>query len=344
MPAHFVLEASLGLGPVLLFLAALVYMDSFKLVGVIDVIGVMTLGILAAVLSYASSGAVMDYFHADFSTYSHYIAPIVEEGFKAAMMIWLFSRNRIGFMIDAAILGAAVGGGFALAENVYYAYVFPDANIATWMIRGLGTAVMHSGTAAVFGIATETLREKREGLGLMSAIPGFLFAVALHAIFNQFLDFPFASTAGILIVLPLMLMIAVDKSEHEVHGWLIHDYESHEHLLADIKNGTFGHSEAGRFILSLVSRFNRRTVADIFAYLKLHTELVLCAEKLMLARERGEAVHACRADAEQFGRLHALEKKIGRTALAVVWPHLKFSRQELYELHALEHEAAHASS
>src|SRR5208282_4104009 len=101
MPAHFLLEACLGLGPVLLFLAALVYMDSFKLVGVLDVIAVMTLGVLAAGLSYASSGALMDYFRADFMTYSHYMAPIVEEGFKAAMMIWLFSRNRIGFMIDA---------------------------------------------------------------------------------------------------------------------------------------------------------------------------------------------------------------------------------------------------
>jgi RsiW-degrading membrane proteinase PrsW (M82 family) len=344
MPAHFALEASLGLGPVLLFLAALVTMDSFKLVGFSELLGVIGLGILAAVLSYPTSAAVMDYFHADFATYSRYMAPFVEEGFKAVMMIWLFSRNRIGFMVDAAILGAAVGGGFALAENVYYAYLFPDANLATWMIRGLGTAVMHSGTTAIFAIATETLREKRAGLGLISAIPGFLFAVSLHAIFNQFLGFPFASTAGILIVLPLMLMIAVDKSEHEVHGWLIHDYESHEHLLADIQSGAFGHTEAGRFILSLVSRFSRRTVADIFAYLKLHTELVLCAEKILLARERGEPAHACKADAAQFARLHVLEKKIGRTALMTVWPYLKFSRQELFELHAFEHEAAHAAS
>lgn len=344
MPAHFALEASLGLGPVLLFLAALVYMDSFKLVGFFDVVAVILLGVLAAALSYAASGAVMDYFHADFHEYSRYMAPFVEEGFKCAMMIWLFSRNRVGFMVDAAILGAAIGGGFALAENIYYAYVFPDASVATWMIRGLGTAVMHSGTTAVFAIATETLREKREGMGLVAAIPGFLFAISLHSIFNQFLDFPFASTAGILIIVPLMLMLAIDKSEHEVHGWLIHDYESHEHLLDDIKNGRFAHSEAGRFILSLVSRFNRRTVADIFAYLKLHTELVLCAEKLLLARERGEPVHACKADADQFARLHALEKKIGRTALMTVWPYLKFSRQELYELHFFEHEAAHAAT
>lgn len=344
MPATFVIEASLGLGPVLLFLLALVFMDSFKLVGFGELLWVMGLGVVAAALSYPASGAVMDFFHADFTTYSHYMAPFVEEGFKCAMMIWLFTRNRVGFMVDAAILGAAVGGGFALAENVYYAYLFPDASVATWMIRGLGTAVMHSGTTAIFAIATETLREKRAGLGLISAIPGFVLAVSLHAIFNQFLSFPFASTAGILVVLPLMLMIAVDKSEHEVHDWMIHDYESHEHLLEDIKNGRFAHTEAGRFILSLVSRFSRRTVADIFAYLKLHTELVLCAEKLLLARERGEPTHACRADAAQFTRLHKLEKKIGRTALAAVWPYLKFSRQELFELHAFEHEAAHAKS
>src|SRR5271169_6446277 len=135
MPAHFLLEASLGLGPVLLFLAALVYMDSFKLVGVFGVLGVIGLGVLAAALSYLASGAVMDFFHADFHEYSLYAAPIVEEGLKTVMMIWLFSRNRIGFMIDAAILGAAVGGGFALAENIYYAHVFPEANVATWLIR-----------------------------------------------------------------------------------------------------------------------------------------------------------------------------------------------------------------
>jgi protease PrsW len=344
MPAHFLLEAALGFGPVILFLAGLLYLDSFKLVGFGEVLGVMLFGVIAAAVTYPVSGLLMDAFHSDFRDYSRYMAPLLEEGLKAAMIVRLFSRNRIGFMVDAAILGAAVGGGFALAENIYYAYVFPDASVATWIVRGLGTAVMHSGTTAVFAIATEALRERREGLGLVSAIPGFLFAISLHAIFNQFLDFPFISTAGMLIVLPLMLMMAVDKSEHEVHSWLIHDYESHEHLLDDIRNGRFTHTEAGKFILSLAAKFSKETVADIFAYMKLHTELVLCAEKLLLARERGEPVHACRADAEEFTRLHALERRIGRTALMAVWPHLKFSRQELFELHVLEHEAAHTAA
>lgn len=342
MFVHFLLAASLGLGPVLLFLLGLVYLDSFKLVGFAELLGVIGLGILAAALSYPLSAVLMDATHSGFRTYSHYMAPVIEEGLKAAMMVWLFSRNRIGFMVDAAILGAAVGGGFALAENVYYAYVFPDANIATWVVRGLGTAIMHSGTAAIFGIVTETLRERRGGVAFGSAIPGFLFAASLHAIFNQFLDFPFAFTAGTLVILPLMLMITVNKSEEEVHGWLIHDYELHEHLLDDIKTGTFEHSVAGAFILSLAARFSKETVAEIFAYLKLHTELVLRAERLLLAHEKGESDTAHRADKEAFKRLHMLEKKIGRTALLAVWPYLKFSRQELFELHHLEDEANHA--
>ncbi len=342
MPVHLLLAVSLGLGPVLIFLVGLVYLDSFKLVSFAELLGVIGLGILAAALSYPLSGLLMDAFHTHFRAYSHYMAPVVEESLKAAMMIWLFSRNRIGFMVDAAILGAAVGGGFALAENIYYAYVFPDANIATWLIRGLGTAIMHSGTAAIFGIAAEALWERSERFAIASAIPGFLFAVSLHAIFNQFLDFPFAFTAGILIVLPLMLMITVDKSEEEVHGWLIHDYELHEHLLDDISSGKFEHSVAGAFIQSLAAKFSQETVADIFAYLKLHTELVLRAEKLLLAHEKGESDTAHRADRETFKRLHALEKRIGRTALLAVWPYLKFSRQELFELHHFEDEANHA--
>lgn len=344
MSAHFFLEAALGLGPVLLFLAALVWLDSFKLVNFAELLGVIGMGILAAVLSYPLSGLLMDALHLHFFSYSHYVAPPVEEALKAVMMIWLFSRNRIGFMVDAAILGAAVGSGFALAENVYYAFVFPDANIATWVIRGLGTAVMHSGSAAIFALATETLRERHERLGLAATIPGFLFAASLHAIFNQFLDFPFMSTAGILIAMPFLLMVAIDKSEHEVHGWLIHDYESHEHLLDDIKSGRFAHSVAGAFIQSLAARFSAETAADIFTYLKLHTLLVLDAERLLLAREKGEPANVDKADAQEFAELHALEKKIGRTALMALWPHLKFSRQELFELHMLEHEAGHAAA
>jgi RsiW-degrading membrane proteinase PrsW (M82 family) len=341
MPTHFALEAVLGLGPVLLFLLGLLYLDSFKLVGFSTVAGVLLLGALTGVASYFISGPIMDALHVDFPHYSRYIAPTMEESLKAAAMIYLFARNRIGFMVDAAILGVAVGAGFSLFENVYYAYVFPDANVLVWSVRGFGTAIMHGGVAAVFGVSAQALSQRHATFNPLNYVPGLLLAIALHTLFNLFVAWPFQSTAATIVVLPMVLLFVFDKSEHEVHNWLVHDYESHEHLLEDIETGKFTHSEAGRFISDLAGRFSNAVVADIFAYLKLHTELVIRAEQLLLARESGKDIVIEPVDREHFVTLRKLERKIGKTAMLTIWPHLKFSHQELWELHQLESRVVH---
>jgi RsiW-degrading membrane proteinase PrsW (M82 family) len=340
IPPNFAMEAALGLGPVLLYLAGLLYIDSFKLVRVSTIFGVLLMGMAAALISYFLSGVVIDTMHLDFSAYSKYYAPVVEEGLKGLAIVWLFRRNKIGFMVDAAILGLAVGAGFSLLENIYYAYIFPEANVGMWIIRGFGTALMHGGAAAFFAVSAQTLRERHAHTGIWGFIPGFLAAASIHSIFNQFIDYPAYAAAATILALPLVLLFLFDKSEHKVHDWLVHDYESHEHLLDDIGSGKFAHSEAGRFINALADRYTKKVVADIFAYIKLHTELVLRAEKSLLAKEQGAPVDPGMSLTNSFAQLHRLEKKIGRTALLTVWPHLKFSRQELWELHQLETQKA----
>jgi RsiW-degrading membrane proteinase PrsW (M82 family) len=336
MPPKFGIEAALGLGPVLLYLAGLLYIDSFKLVRLRTIIYVLMLGALAALLSYFAGGALIDATQMDFTTYSRYWAPFIEEGLKGLAVVWLFSRNRIGFMIDAAILGLAVGAGFSLVENVYYAYIFPEANIGVWTIRGLGTALMHGGAVAFFAVSAQTLRERHADTGWLGYLPGFVAASSIHAIFNRFIDYPSYSAAGTILALPLVLLFLFDKSEHEAHDWLVHDYETHEHMLADIESGRYQNGAAGRFIQAIAARFSREIVAAIFAYIKLHTELVLRAEKILLAKESGEKVEIALELHAAFAELHALERKIGRTAMLTIWPHLKFSRLELFELHQLE--------
>lgn len=340
MPPNFPVEAALGLGPVLLYLAGLLYIDSFKLVRLSTILGVLLMGALAAFASYFLSGVVIDAMHLSFVTYSKFYAPFVEEGLKSLVIVWMFSRGRIGFMVDAAILGLAAGAGFSVLENVYYAYIFPDANVGLWIVRGLGTALMHGGVTAIFAVSAQTLRERHAHTGIWGFIPGYLAAAAIHSIFNQFVDYPAYSAAATIVALPLALLFLFDKSEHKVHDWLVHDYESHEHLLEDIRNGTFAHSEAGRFISNLAARFSNAVVAAIFTYIKLHAELVLRAEKLLLAKENGGAVQIESDTRAMFKQLHALEQKIGRTALLTIWPHLKFSRQELWELHRLESQSS----
>jgi RsiW-degrading membrane proteinase PrsW (M82 family) len=337
MSLQFLLEIPIGLGPVVVFLIVLQHLDSFRLVSLYTIGLTIAGGGVLAIASYSLNGYAMDFLHTNFITYSRYVSPVVEESLKAGILIYLFSRNHVGFMVDAAIIGFAVGTGFALVENVYFLYSFPQANIGVWVIRGFGTALMHGGATAIFGVLAQSLTERHARFRWLYYLPGLAVAIVLHSAFNHFPNAPLMATVATLVVLPVTMFLVFAKSEQAIHKWLLTDYESHEHLLQDLRSGEFVHSEAGRFVSDLAGKFNADHVADMFAYLQLHTELVLRAEQMLLAREKGEKQKASAEDHSHFAQLHALERKIGRTALLTLWPHLHFSRQELSELYELEH-------
>jgi hypothetical protein len=138
-----------------------------------------------------------------------------------------------------------------------------------------------------------------------------------------------------LVGLPPLFYLIFTKNEYAVHQWLVKDYESHDQLLAEINSGEFTHSEAGRFILSLTSRFSKDVVDHMFEYLKLHTQLVLRAEQITLAREKNEKIDRRQQDHDDLLRLDVIEKEIGQVAMMALWPHLHFSRRELWEIHHL---------
>jgi RsiW-degrading membrane proteinase PrsW (M82 family) len=71
-----------------------------------------------------------------FTVYSRYVAPVVEELLKGVVIVALIHAHRIGFLVDAAIFGFAVGTGFALVENTYFLKIVEDAGIGTWIVRG----------------------------------------------------------------------------------------------------------------------------------------------------------------------------------------------------------------
>ena len=320
--------------PVLLFLGGLLAMDSFRLVGAGLLAGVLALGAACGAASYFLSPFVMDVAHLDYAHYSRFAAPLLEEALKAAAVILLFRMGRIGFLVDAAILGLGVGAGFALFENVYYALLFPDGNFAAWLARGMGTALMHGGVTAVFALMSQALRERRNATNPLLFLPGFMLAAALHMVFNQFTAWPFESAMATILALPLALLFLFDRSEHKMHDVLLQEYESHTHLLADMDSGRFAGSRTGRVITQWGSHRDAGLARDVFDYVRLHTQLVLAAEAALLARENGKPV-TC-ADPSDFVRLHQLERRIGKSALLTLKPHLKFSRRELFELHRLE--------
>lgn len=338
MTQHLLLQAPIALVPVLALFGTLLYLDSYDLVSLREVTLTITAGALLCLTSLGVNAVLLDRLGLDFAHYSWFVAPPVEETLKALALIYLFTRNRIGFMIDAAIMGFAVGAGFALVENVYLLYAFPQANMGVWVIRGFGTAVMHSGATALFAMVVQAQIERNVRPIVLAYLPALLAAALLHCVFNLLGASPLIATAFLLVVCPLSLVFIFSRSEHAVHDWLLSDYESHLHVLEKIESGEFQHEEGGRIFLTLARRFGQNKLGDMFAYMRLHTELVLRSEKISLARESGETIAVTREDVERFAEMHALERRIGRTALMTIRRHLHFSRRELWELNELEGE------
>ena len=144
----------ISLLPVFIFLLILIYLDSYKLVKITNVILLIFMGFVAAILSYVINDFLLANLSVEVATYARYIAPVIEEILKASFIIYTIRKKKIGFMVDAAIYGFAIGAGFAFIENIYYLNVIESSNIFLWIIRGFGTAVMHGGTTAIFSILT----------------------------------------------------------------------------------------------------------------------------------------------------------------------------------------------
>src|SRR5210317_1736491 len=114
MLSDLLIRAPVGLLPVLIFLVILLYMDSYKLVSFRTVLVVILAGALLPVAGYWINGYLIAELGWDLQLYSRYAAPVIEEGLKASVMIFLFRTNRIGFLVDSAILRFAVGAGFGV--------------------------------------------------------------------------------------------------------------------------------------------------------------------------------------------------------------------------------------
>ena len=125
----FTIKSLISLTPVVVFLVTLLHLDSYKLVRFHLVTRAILAGGVLAMMAYAINGYALAILALGFTDYSRYVAPFIEELLKAAVLVYLFRSNRIGFPVDAIILGFAVGTGFALLENLYYLQIAASADI-----------------------------------------------------------------------------------------------------------------------------------------------------------------------------------------------------------------------
>ena len=331
---ELVLPALVGLLPVSCFLAALLYLDSYKLVSLRAVIGVVAVGAAVAGASYLLNVQLLAAFPIDFALFTRYVSPLSEELLKALVIVALIRTHRIGFLVDAAIAGFAVGTGFAVVENLYYLNTRPDASMGVWIVRGFGTAIMHGGATAIFAVMGLAMVEKSKSMAA-ALVPGFIVAVVFHSIFNHFFLSPFISAIGVAIALPLLLGAVFTRSEAALGQWLGKGFDADSEMLDLINSGAFSNSPIGRYLHELKEKFEGPVVADLLCYLRLYTELALRAKGVLMMRENGFDMPIDDATRDKFTEMDYLEKSIGKTGLLALKPMLHMSQRDLWQLHVL---------
>jgi len=333
------IKGLIALLPVLIFLIVLLHLDTHRLLGHHLLIQVFVAGGLFATASYFVNGMALDLLTIEFASFSLYVAPVIEETLKASAIIYLFRAKRVGFLIDAAILGYTVGAGFSFIENVYYLYSMNEAHYGTWIVRGCGTALMHGGATAMFAILAQLLTERHTRMQWYWYVPAILSAIILHSIFNHFPISPILSTLVTLLILPTVAFLLFERNNVAIHDFLELDFEEHRLLLRQLEHGEFTGCEKGRFLVELEEVYSTPLVNDMIFYIRLHTELVLSAEGILLARERGIEMGVAHATKEKIKEMHELEKTIGKTGMHAMSPHLHYSAREFWVIHLIEEEA-----
>ena len=137
------MNIAIALVPVVAFLIALSLMDSFRLVRPASTLSAIAYGAVSAAAILWLHNWLLHVHHVPAGFLTRYIAPVTEETAKALLIGVLISSARVGFLVDAAVQGFAVGTGFALVENLTYLRSMPDAVVTLWIVRGLG----HGGPA-----------------------------------------------------------------------------------------------------------------------------------------------------------------------------------------------------
>jgi protease PrsW len=328
-------QGSVSVLPVLLFLSALELIDTYKLLTLGRVLRSVAVGCGVAVICYGINTAVYSLGIASPSIWARSGAPVIEEIAKALYVAWLLRSNRVGFMVDTAVSGFAVGAGFAVLENLTYIPDLSATGLIASAIRGMGTAMMHGGSTAIFGTVSANVSELRGSRSTVTFLPGLAMAIVIHELYNQPWWRPVMAAVVILVTLPVVIAFIFWRSEKVLEKWLGMKLDKDIDLLQMIATGKFGESHVGSYMRSLDNTFTPEILGDMLSYIHLSLELSARAKGDLLRREMGFPVTRDPELPGQLKELKFLESQIGRAGKMALGPLLGQSRRDIWELQQL---------
>lgn len=319
--------------PIVLYILAVYELDSFSLLSVKRLLLTVLAGMLTALVCFGLFrllDGVMD------ERVSDFIYPVIEEIVKALPLLELARRKKMVFFIDSVICGAAVGGGFAFLENIFYLVLGDPLSIGTVLFRGLEVALIHMGCSALvaaalmFGVRLAervrcSLSVKRSDAAMsvfLLLAPLFLHVLhnALH--FNPIIQFTvvFGAMAGLLVW-------TYQYDGDMIHRWLDRGLDKQVKLLQAIQEGQLGETATGEFLRSVKDSFPSELFFDMICYVQLNIELCVAAKSRFMLREAGLDLPLEEEQKKDFLSKHQefviLEKRLGKSARMTLAPVVK---------------------
>jgi protease PrsW len=330
------MSAAAAILPVILFLATLYVMDSFKLVPVRDVAATLAGGAMSALIVLWLHASVLPLEGLSPEFVSRYVAPFTEEAAKGLLVVLLILTGRVGFLVDAAVLGFAIGAGFALVENMLYLQAWPDATVWLFLVRGLGTAMLHGATTAIIAMIARAQIDHRRRWRFGAFLPGYAIAVILHSGSNHLFLQPVAQALIVLMILPAIVIWVFDRSERATREWVSAGLDLDLEVLQLIVSEHFAVTRFGRYLQELRARFPGPVVADMYCLLRLDLELAVQAKALVMARGAGLELPADADVAAALAERAYLHRSIGTTGLLALKPLQVTSHRDQWHRHLLD--------
>jgi RsiW-degrading membrane proteinase PrsW (M82 family) len=324
----------IALAPALIFMVALWFMDSFRLVRPSSIALALLYGAGAALGCEALHGWLVPVAGLDAITFSRYVAPLTEEIAKAAFIGLLIARGRVGFLVDAAVQGFAIGTGFAIVENATYLRDVGDAPLMLWAVRGLGTGVLHGATTAMAAIIGKAVADRHPRLRV-PILAGLALAVLTHSLYNHLLAYPAVAAVVMLVALPVVVVAVFERSEKATREWVGAGLDLDLTLLQLVMSDGFQATRFGSYLRTLPAHFEGVVVADMFCLLRIELELAVQAKAWLIAHEAGLDLPVDDDLLAALAERDHLRQTIGRTGLLALEPLRVTSDRDYWNRHLL---------
>lgn len=139
------------------------------------------------------------------------IAPFAEEFAKPIVISLRNVRKEINEEEDGLIYGAISGLGFSATENLFYSMTFISKGFILFLIlvaiRTIGGCLLHASATAFTGYGYG--KALLEGKGIMSVMPFFFVAIAIHSAYNFILSFEIIGGIGSIILAVLFAILCI---------------------------------------------------------------------------------------------------------------------------------------